>query len=248
MDRQKVTARLQRELWNRWGTTQYPAEWDGRNYGGGKLSQRYWEYMKAIEMLELDANAVVLDIGGGSPETGLGFFSSLLSTAAKKVLVMDPNVGSAHAIPENVQVLRQLADFESLKATFSERPDITHVTCISVFEHVPADVRIGITRAINEFFGGSRFVLTLEYHPIHCFFEHQLTARSLSELVSPLHSFCPVRMESSPVFAENAFLATKSVRLILNTKRLLRKIWPQRLNVFVPQWYPLALAFDRYRE
>lgn len=64
-----ITQRLKQELWHRFGSKEHPAEWDGHVYGGGKLSQRFWEYFKAIELLSLDANSIVLDIGGGSPQT-----------------------------------------------------------------------------------------------------------------------------------------------------------------------------------
>ena len=72
-----LTNKLKKLLWERFGSADYPAEWDGRVYGGGKISQRWWEYFQAIEYLELYEGAVVLDIGGGSPATGLSFLVSL---------------------------------------------------------------------------------------------------------------------------------------------------------------------------
>ncbi len=65
-----MTNKLKAELWKRFGSKAHPAEWDGHVYGGGKLSQRFWEYFKAVELLELDGDSVVVDIGGGSPVTG----------------------------------------------------------------------------------------------------------------------------------------------------------------------------------
>jgi hypothetical protein len=57
----KQTDFIKRELWKRSGTSQFPFEWDGNMYGGGKLSQRFLEYFKAVEMLDLDNDSIVLD-------------------------------------------------------------------------------------------------------------------------------------------------------------------------------------------
>ena len=50
---------LKQELWRRYGDSSYPVEWNGHVHGGGKLSQRFWEYFKTIELLEVDAASVV---------------------------------------------------------------------------------------------------------------------------------------------------------------------------------------------
>ena len=238
-DARSPTDRLKGELWRRFGSDEYPAEWDGKVYGGGKLSQRFWEYFKAIEFLELQTDSVVLDIGGGSPVTGLGFFSSLIATSAKQIIVMDPNVSNEHSLPRNVQVLRESSGYQSLSAAFERFPELSHVTSISVFEHIPPDVRVGIMRAINENFPGDRFVLTLEFHPTRCYFEHQLTERSLSDLVMPLTSFYPAAYEASPVHGATAVTDMRQ-GFRGRAKRLV-----SRVTGAVPRWYPLALAFQR---
>ena len=87
-----TTLQLKKELRHRFDSAEHPAKWDSRIYGGGKLSQRFWEYFKALELLGLTESSVVLDIGGGSPVTGMGFFAGLMATVAKKVIVLDPNV------------------------------------------------------------------------------------------------------------------------------------------------------------
>ncbi len=96
---------LKAELWRRFGNREYPAEWDGRVYGGGKLSQRFWEYFEGVELLDPSPESVVLDIGGGSPVTGAGFFSSLLASAVKKVLILDPNVAADAKPAANIEYL-----------------------------------------------------------------------------------------------------------------------------------------------
>ncbi len=54
------TLLLQARLWRMYGDKAYAAERDGNVYGGGKLSQRFWEYHKTIDALELTADSVVL--------------------------------------------------------------------------------------------------------------------------------------------------------------------------------------------
>jgi hypothetical protein len=205
------------------------------------LSQRFWEYFKAIELLALSPESVVLDIGGGSPRTGVGFFSSLLATGVKRVIVMDPNVRGDLVTPPNVEVLRAYSSFDNLRDTFRRFPEITHVACISVFEHIAPDIRHGIFGAVNEFFPGDRFVTTFEYHPQRCFFEHQLTACTLGEMVAPLTAFYASALEASPVLAEDPrFPPPNDGALRTTIRRLLRKIVGH-----VPKWYPVAVAFQR---
>jgi len=218
-----ITQKLHSELWRRFGTLEHPAEWDGHVYGGGKLSQRYWEYFKAIELLDLHEESVVLDIGGGSPITGAGFFASLLSTAVKEVIIFDSQIAQHAIAPENVRFERHHADFATLLPYLADNPSITHVSCVSVLEHIPAITREGIMGALEQTFVGTTIVVTLEYHARKSFFEHQLTARSLSELFAPVSRFYPDKIESSPIWCENAF----------------------NFSLDVPYWYPVAIRFCR---
>ena len=243
MSTTRTTESLKRELWARFGDEAHPAEWDGRTLGGGKLSQRFWEYFKAIELLQLDGASVVVDIGGGSPDTGLGFFSSLLATAVKEVIVMDPHVREDHAIPPNVHILRTCGGYDTLREMFARFPAVTHVTSISVWEHIAPDIRDGIFRALNEFFPGERFVTTFEYHPTRRFFQHQLTAQSVSEMVAPLTSFYLTAFEASPVLGEDPRLLPPHEP----APRLLARRLVRRVVGHVPKWFPVALAFDRAR-
>jgi hypothetical protein len=234
-----LTNTLKAELWSRFGTLEHPAEWDGNNYGGGKLSQRFWEYFKAIELLDLDENSIVLDIGGGSPITGMGFFSSLLSAAVKKVIVMDTSIGDTAKAPGNVEFVRAAATYEELKALLSARPDLTHIVSVSVFEHVEPVVRQGMIRAINEFFQGRSFVATFEYHAKTTFFEYSLTAKTTSTLFEPFTNFYLDHYSASPVWCENAYDHSRLFRLIYKS---FRKIFAYG---DIPRWYPLAVKFLR---
>ena len=231
-----VTEHLKRELWRRFGDPNFPAEWDGHVYGGGKLSQRYWEYFKAVELLDLDSSSVVVEIGGGSPATGVGFFANLLASRIRRVIVVDPNLIPAVPLPANVETIPSNATPDVLRRLFAAQPDITHVACVSVLEHVPDADREAMMAAIEAHFRGHRIVVTLEYHARRSYFDFQLTARSVSALLSPLVSFFPDRIEASPVWAENAFDTQKLVKFSRHNPIAVADI---------PRWYPLAVRLVR---
>jgi 2-polyprenyl-3-methyl-5-hydroxy-6-metoxy-1,4-benzoquinol methylase len=237
-----LTEKLKAALWRCYGNPEYPAEWDGKVYGGGKLSQRFWEYHQTIELLELTSDSVVLDIGGGSPATGAGFFTRVIAPHVQKVHVMDLNIGKSKEASSKIMFHRSLANYETLSKLLKENPQITHVACISVFEHVTHDVRCGMIKAVNESFTGSTFVATLEFHAKECFFEYQLTTRTVSELFEPFTNFYPDVIRKSPVWGETAFRGSSLGRGIMrrlgSTKR-----WGKETEI--PLWYPIALRFRR---
>lgn len=236
----ELTGKLKSALWQCYGNPSFPAEWDGTIYGGGKLSQRFWEYHQTIELLELTSDSVVLDIGGGSPVTGAGFFTRVIAPHVKEVHVMDVNIGATNETASNIIFHRSLSTYETLSKLFQENPQITDVTCISVFEHISPDVRGGIVKAINENFSGNTFVNTLEYHARDCFFEYQLTVQTISELFKPLTRFYHDKMVNSPVLGEVAYRNVSIGYKVLRRLGLIKHIQPG-----VPLWYPLALRFER---
>ena len=237
-----LTQKLKAALWRCYGHPDYPAEWDGKIYGGGKLSQRFWEYHQTIELLELTPDSVVLDIGGGSPVTGAGFFTRVIAPFVREVHVMDVSIGETKEAPSNVKFHRTLASYETLSKLLGENPQITHVACISVFEHIPHDVRCGMVRALNEHFSGDIFVGTLEYHTKECFFEYQLITKTLSGLFEPFTNFYPDEIRKSPFWAEMAFrgscMGRRVMRRLGSTKR-----WGK--DTEIPLWYPVSLRFRR---
>ncbi len=215
-----LTNKLKKLLWERFGSADYPAEWDGRVYGGGKISQRWWEYFQAIEYLELHEGAVVLDIGGGSPATGLSFFPRLLAACDVRVIVLDTNFGDTPQVPANVTLIHGLADFETLTEVLqAHRP--THISCVSVLEHASAEQQLGIFKAVETEFHGEHFVCTLEFHEKSKLMDNQLTTATLSTIVSPLTRYFLQDIAASPLNAVDAFQG--EVRL----------------------WYPLALQFSK---
>ncbi|GGA68314.1 hypothetical protein GCM10011507_19800 [Edaphobacter acidisoli] len=233
-----ITEKLKAALWKAYGNTNSPAEWDGANYGGGKLSQRFWEYHQTIELLDLTPDSVVLDIGGGSPLTGAGFFTTVIAPFVREVHVLDMNIGEVTGCLPNIIFHRSLGNYESLAQLLQQNPQITHIASVSVFEHIPDEIRSGIVKAINDCFRGDIFVATLEYHSRSRFFEYQLTTKTLSKLFTPFEQFFPDKIRQSPFWCEDAY--KRSFR-----QRVMRRLFPNRAYSATPLWYPVALRFKR---
>lgn len=232
-----VTEQLKQKLWKYFGTKEYPAEWDGIVYGGGKLSQRFWEYMVTIQYLDLNEDSVLIDIGGGSPQTGYGFFSSIIKDHVKKIYILDPNVNLDKKSEDNIEFVPENANYESLKRLLTTK-EITHIACISVFEHIEDSIRNEIVSAVNDHFQDGTFVSTFEYHPKQIHFEYQLTAKTVSELFSHFTRFYLTEYSASPVLCENAF-AKKQRMSLRNLKFKMKK-------TYIPRWYPVAVKFVKF--
>lgn len=189
-----IASRLKQELWSRYGTAEHPAEWDGNVMGGGKISQRFWEYFITLDMLDLpETGAVVLDIGGGN-----GFLAKVLTSAGVSVVVVD----KANPI-EGVMVENCFADHDTL-TDIIRRYHPTHIACASVMEHASEDQQRGIFQAIEEKFSGEAAVFTFEFHETTRYFEQQITTKTMSNMVSPLRRYYLDRMERSPIYCINA--------------------------------------------
>lgn len=234
-----VTSGLKAELWKRYGAADYPAEWDGRIYGGGKPSQRYWEYFQSLQLLDLTVDDVVLDIGGGSPTHGAGFFASLIATRVRQVVILDANASQTVSVPSNVTLVPKNADFDTLREVSLRFPEITVVASVSVFEHIPPVIRKSITSGLDALFRGKRIVLTVEYHPNTCFFEHQLTMRTLSETLAPFAHFYLDAMDACPTAAENSKMGKRILTKQPGNRNPLTSF--KMADLEHPLWYPLAL-------
>ncbi len=229
-----ITRRLKQELWKRYGSKEHPAEWDGHVFGragGGKMSQRFWEYFKAIELLDLTPESVVLDIGGASPATGVGFLGDILAQEVKRVIIMDPNAGTP--AQGNVESVNSTCAHAELKALLEMHKDLTHIACVSVFEHIEPPIREGITRAINEAFQGDCFVATFEYHAKVRFHEHYLTTKTVSDLFTPFTRFYLDEYVASPTPGTNSFDSQPLARLSHTPLK----------RGHIPLWYPVAVRF-----
>lgn len=128
---------LKQLLWERWGTAEHPAEWDGRE-AGGRGSQRFWEYLWTIN--QLGPAGCVLDAGCGKPM----FFVNLLAAAGLAVRGVDPDVDGI-----------TLEDYVRQDAP----KDFDVVTCISVLEHI--DDKEAFCDALDTF--NAPIVLTFEF-------------------------------------------------------------------------------------
>ena len=246
----EITKKIKVELWKNFCTMGHPAEWDGLNYGGGKISQRFWEYFKTIELLELNQDSVLLDIGGGSPKTGAGFFAELLCQHIKKIIIMDPNINDIiEKKPHNVEFIKECADAGNLKNVLISDPRITHIVSVSVLEHMEPLVRGGIIKAINDYFKGDVFAATFEYHPKRSFFDHQLTSKTASDLFKEFTNFYLTELNSSPVWSDNAFINKKteagSYRFYRILPRRIQNMVSNLLDAEVSGWYPVSVKFER---
>jgi len=216
-----VTTQLKELLWKSYGTTEHPAEWDGYVYGGGKISQRFWEYLIAIDMLGLTKDSVLIDIGGGSPVTGLSIFPQLIAKAGIKLVVVDQDFGLLeNGVLENVTLEYGIADHETLTRLIKKYKP-THISSISVLEHATEVQQKGIFQAIEDVFKGKKAVFTFEFHETTCHFDQQLTTKTLSNCVSLLKRYYLSRIERSPLNCVNA------------------------LDDMTRRWYPLAVQFEK---
>jgi hypothetical protein len=145
----------------------------------------------------------LLDIGGGSPVTGLSFFPRLLAAQGVQLAVMDVNFGTDPVVPPHVTLLHGLADRPSLVAAIQAFAP-THIACLSVLEHASDAQQIGIFEAIEQAFQGSCFVVSLEFHETIRYWEQMPTTATLSAAVSRLTRYYLNDIESAPIYATNA--------------------------------------------
>ena len=190
--------RLLAELWSRYGTTEYPAEWDGNVYGGGKLSQRFWEYFKVLSLMDFRYDTSIVNIGGGSPKTGRSFFSELLRSHIRTI-VIDPN---AEISDQNA--VRQKLSKQSIDKAFEICPGITDCISISVLEHMKSDEQVDFCKILNQYDFRS-IILTCEFHAKNRNTMNQLTTESLSKATAALTRYCPTAIEAAPIPCVNSF-------------------------------------------
>jgi hypothetical protein len=190
--------RLKNALWDRFGKPNFPAEWNGITYGGGKCSQRYWEYLFAIESLQ--GASMVLDIGCGKD----GFLTNLLNEELDCVGI------DLEAPSEGSLLQTNLNDFVNNNDTDLMMYD--NILCISVLEHVD-DIFQFITD-LDKFYG--RIILTFE-----------LSLRAKSDYISrrQMHrglenfkNYYVTKMENCPIISDNSDLSFRPMGLVLDLK------------------------------
>ena len=222
---------LKQRLWKEYGTYEHPAEWDGSVYGGGKVSQRFWEYLIGIEYLDGSHIDELVDIGGGNRDKH--FYARVLAPVASKVHVVDLEVQHDGFKRDGADVIY----FHKAKKTamwfrdwLHGHPHVTTAVSISAFEHMPDEIKVAHCKAINEAEHVNLFALTFEFHPVPAivqkmFYPDIVHTQSLDMMVRALNNFYLDRMDSSPVQCVNT------------------------MSVLTPwtKWYPLALKFVRWR-
>jgi hypothetical protein len=137
-------------LWERFGTTEHPAEWDGRDGNGGIGSQRFWEYLWVLQQIGTPQS--VLDVGGGA-----GFFAAILNDSAIQANVVDP------LLPEwgKADFKSTLEQFVAASLTADNRSGYEWLVSISVLEHVPD--KPAFCAALDSF--DAPIALTFEFGP-----------------------------------------------------------------------------------
>jgi 2-polyprenyl-3-methyl-5-hydroxy-6-metoxy-1,4-benzoquinol methylase len=181
---------LKRLLWERWGSNDFPAEWDGVHYGGGKGSQRYWEYLWVLTQLS-GSERRILDVGAGPKR----FLPRLLREAFSHVEAVDPALGLEDAQHHRTE----LGAWISRDPKSPERFDC--VTCVSVVEHLqdPTILFRDLAR-----FEKAKIVITLELGFDPPGFDFQLTMREIYAGLACFGAHYLSRMEVCPVWADNS--------------------------------------------
>jgi hypothetical protein len=218
-----VIDKLKQCLWECYGHPDFRAEWDGRIFGGGKVSQRYWEYLITINFLGLDEKSVLLDIGGGN-----GFFANLVMPFRKQVIVIDPSVSDK--LVWRIKKIKELANSRTLKYAFKDYPEITHVSCISVLEHCTDQQREDLAKGLNDNFWGDTIVFTFEYHPLMVFKDTFLTMKSMSQMFSKFTNFYMTNFTACPTRAINSYSELQGEDDAIGA---------------IPNWYPVAVRMKR---
>lgn len=186
---------LKQELWRRWGTGIIPAEWDGAMYGGkkaggGKCSQRFWEYLWLLDQLSGNESKV-LDVGSGSHL----FLPKLLRTQLAYVEAVDPYVLSDDLMDRKMDI-----------ASWLGQPDVVPsqydcVTCISVLEHVldqPA-----FCSDLDKL-SSAKIIMTMELGQEPPLWNYQLTMKRLYASLDMFKTHYVTKMEMCPIWADNS--------------------------------------------
>ena len=203
-------------LWEVWGTPGWRAEWDGVR-GGGRLSQRFWEYFWVIDRADFKDDSVVLDVGSGSTL----FLPKLLAGFVKEVIAYDPE--SPDALIEKVTVIKEDFGPENIL-----RRPYTHVLCVSVFEHVDNPDKPELLKALDSI--DAPLFISFELG-VHRWFQQQITMPVLHEMMQYFERHYLTAVETCPVWCENSH--PQHIDVGEN----------KAVNVF-PLWQPLCLRLD----
>ena len=193
---------LRQTLWSWWGQPGHPAEWDGRYYGGGKGSQRFWEYLWALG--QLPPCRRILDVGAGQSL----FLPDLLSTQIDEVWAVDPQIPPSR---QNARYRAQtLSDF--VNQDVARMVDFDCVTCISVLEHI--DDKPKFCRELDSI--SAPIVMTFEL----AYEANLVTMPMVYDCFAQFQNHYVSKMEVCPVWADNSgFGQWRPIGVTLEMKR-----------------------------
>lgn len=193
-DNSKMSIRneIKKDLWRIWGTANHPAEWDGFVFGGGRCSQRFWEYLFVIDNLpeNLSEKSIILDIGSGITK-----FLPILLRRHCRCLSFDPFIAKDHE-DDILDSFRR----ESLPLLDEYAKEIEAVTCVSVLEHIPDQEKFIATLDLVK----SPVIITFEFGSNPPAFEYQLTMQRIYSFTKEIKNHYVSRIEESPVLADNS--------------------------------------------
>lgn len=182
---------LKKELYSRWGDIKYPSEWDGNFFGGGKGSQRFWEYLWTIE--QLNSSKKIFDVGCGQSK----FFPRLLEKNIAYVYACDPQI--EYEKGRNTVYIKG-----TLEECFDKIPynnNFNTITCVSVLEHIEDHTLI--CKYLSKF-TTSRIICTLEYGFTPRAFNYQVIPQVLYKFFSMMPNHYIEKMELCPVYCEDS--------------------------------------------
>ncbi len=186
----KMKDQLKKNLWKSWGRPEFPSEWDGNNFGGGKCSQMFWEYLFTIDNLPvtLNTDSIILDVGSGDKK----FLPSLIRRHCRCIAV-DPSLPkeSEDDIPKIFN--------RNLALQLSEMP-VNAVTCVSVLEHIADQEEFVRCLDIIK----APIILTFEFGHDPPKFDHQVTPKKLYGICKVINNHYVDRIEKSPILADNS--------------------------------------------
>ena len=187
---------LKKELWERWGSKEYKAEWDGNVFGGGKGSQRFWEYLWTLD--KIDRPDKIIDIGAGKD---LFLYKLFLKFPQIEAIAVDPEIEDGYN-----QFSCNLKEF-SKQRHMHERGIIT---CVSVLEHV--ENKEEFCSMLDEFQG--KIIMTLELS-VKQESENYVTRKELYKCLDQFKKHHVTHMKSCPMFADNSDGTWRPLGLVL---------------------------------
>ena len=184
-----------------WGKDEFPAEWNGKIFGGKDYSARRWEYEIVLKHLNPSRSDRILDVGAGR-----GYFSWLAANFSENVYYND--LGDGYRQPEN-GVKKLLGDVVKLKL---KKGSFDKVCAVSTLEHFPSREKVKqfLDVAGHALKKGGMLYLTTEWHPVKRLWfkdDQFFNEEDIEKIFLSRPDFRLLRRETSPIicYASNGF-------------------------------------------